>query len=79
MESFFVHIGSVNGTEVNNVDRMVSYAATQLGLTISNAECAEGWKTYQAVLSGEENTVEHLLNLVVSAYPAAEISLKPVH
>lgn len=79
MESFFVQIGSVQGTEVNNVDRMVSYAATQLGLVISDAECADDWKAYKAVLSGEENTVTHLLNLVESAYPAAEISLKPVH
>lgn len=79
MDTFFVQIGSVQGTEVNNVDRMVSYAATQLGLVISDSECAADWRAYKAVLSGKETTVAHLLNLVVSAYPAAEISLKPVH
>lgn len=79
MASFFVQIDSVEGTEVNNVDRMLSYAANQLGVVISDAQCAEDWKTWQAVLSGEQSTVNHLLNVVVSAYPAAEISLKPVH
>lgn len=78
MDSFVVHIGSVDGTEAWNVDRMMSYAAEQLGLKLSDAQCAEDWRAYRAVLSGEQTTVVHLMNLVGSAYPAAEISLKQV-
>jgi|GEM_PF-5898038 len=78
MKSYLVHIGSVDGTEVNNVDRMMSYAASQLGLTLSEAECAEGWSSYRAVLSGKHNTVRHLLTIVENAYPGADIEVKPV-
>ena len=78
MDSYLVHIDSVDGTEVCNVDRMMSYAASQMGLELKDAVCEEGWSAWRAVLSGEQNTVAHLLDLVESAYPAAEIRLQPV-
>ena len=78
MDSFMVHIGSVGGTEVYNVDRMMSYAANELGLEVRDAVCEEGWSAWHAVLSGEQTTVAHLMTLVESAYPAAKIRLKPV-
>lgn len=78
MDSYLVHIGAVDGTEVCNVDRMMSYAATQLGLVLTGAVCEEDWSAYQAVLSGQHQTVRHLLTLVESAYPGAEIRIRPV-
>lgn len=77
-ESYVLSVASAGGTEVCNVDRMVTYAADQLGLELSGAEVAEGWSDYRAVLSGETATLKHLLELVTSAYPAADIRVKPV-
>lgn len=78
MDSYLVHIGAVDGTEVFNVDRMMSYAATQLGLVVTGAVCEEDWSAYQAVLSGQHRKVRHLMTLVESAWPGAQIEVRPV-
>lgn len=76
MNSFSVHIGSAGGTEALNVDRLMAYAANELGLEVSDVTCTEGWNDYRAVLSGREETVTRLLKLVTSAWPAARVKVR---
>ena|SRR5690554_1929386 len=73
-----VSIAEAGGTEATNVDRMMSYAARELGLQLSGTSCSEGWSSYSARLSGEAESVRHLITLVESAYPKADIRVEPV-
>ncbi|HLR47053.1 MAG TPA: hypothetical protein VK092_07830 [Deinococcales bacterium] len=76
MSSFSVRIAAAGGTEAVNVDRMMAYAASQLGLQVSDVSCTEAWDDYRAVLSGRAETVTHLLKLVESAWPGADVQVR---
>lgn len=76
MSSFSVHIGVEGGTEALNVDRMMAYAAGELGLEVTDVSCTEGWDDYRAVLSGNGDKVAHLLKLVESAWPLARVQVR---
>ncbi len=68
-------IASVHGTEAQNVDRMISYAADQLGLQLSDTYCEEDWRSYRTNLIGSSARISHLMQLVEVAYPAADINM----
>ncbi len=73
-----VRIAEAGGTEASNVDTMMSYGARELGLQLSGASCSEGFSRYSARVSGEAASVRHLITLVESAYPKADIFVEPV-
>jgi hypothetical protein len=75
--SYSLSIASVSGTEAQNVDRLISYAAEQLGLLLSETVCAEDWRAYRTNLAGSSDRISHLVQLVEVAYPAADIRVIP--
>jgi hypothetical protein len=73
--SYALSIASVDGTEAQNVDLMISYAADQLGLQLTDTVCEEDWRAYRTILEGPSAGISHLVQLVEVAYPAAEIRM----
>jgi hypothetical protein len=73
--SYALSIASVDGTEAHNVDLMISYAADQLGLQLTDTVCEEDWRAYRTILEGPSAGISHLVQLVEVAYPAAEIRM----